>query len=483
VSTFSGLNTATTALWAQRRAIDVTGQNIANVNTEGYSRQRADLRAIGGSTVPAFYSTSDGIGGGVQADSVLRIRDAFLEGRGHTERANSARLVAESDALGLVEQAFREPGETGIQSLLSDMWNGWDDLSIHPTDPGARGQVLQRLDTLVDGVAFSHTQLGSQWRQQRESLTVLVADVNAAATSIAELNLAIQRVTQSGGTANDLVDQRDLLVMKVAEQVGAIVRPAKDGMLDVVVGGMSLVAGASANALQVAGALGPDGVSPPPPAVADPVRLVTAAGGYPVPTGGTARGQLTAMNEVIPAYRARLDQLAVKLAGDLNGVHDAALNPNSYDRTGVPGTAILGFSGTPGAATLRVLITDSDRLAASSLPPVGVPPAPVVPSADGSNADRIAELRQGSTSVDAGYRQLIVELGVQAAVTERSLGIQEVITTQVDASRESVAGVNIDEEMTNMLQYQHAYSAAGRLVTAIDQMLDTLINRTGVVGR
>jgi flagellar hook-associated protein FlgK len=480
VSTFSGLNAATTALWAQRRAIDVTGQNIANVNTEGYSRQRAELQAIGGSPVPAFYSTSSGIGGGVEAASVQRIRDAFLEGRGHTEHANSARLTAQADALGLVEQAFREPGDTGIQSLLSDMWNGWDDLAINPLEPGARGQVLQRLDTLVDGIAFSHTQLGSQWTQQRESLAVLVDDVNAAAGSIAELNKAIQRVTQAGGTANDLTDQRDLLAMKVAEQVGGVVRPGQDGMLDVVVGGMSLVAGGTSSPLRITGALGPDEVAPAPPAVADPVAIVTATGNYPVRVGGTAEGQLSAMNDIIPGYRKNLDDLAVALHDDLNAQH--ALG---YDLGGDPGGPLLSFTGTPpSAANLVVAITDTDELAASSQPPaVGVPPAPDVPSSDNGNADAIAQLRQKSGGVDATYRQLIVELGVQAAVTERSLGIQQVITTQVDASRESVAGVNLDEEMTNMLSYQHAYSAAARLVTSIDEMLDQLINRTGVVGR
>ena len=132
MSTFSGLNTATTSLWAQRRAMDVTGQNIANVNTEGYSRQRVDLKAIGGSVVPAFYSTSPGIGAGGSADDVTRIRDAILEGRGHTEHANSAQLIAETEAYELVEQSFREPGETGIQSLLSDMWKGWLDVANNP---------------------------------------------------------------------------------------------------------------------------------------------------------------------------------------------------------------------------------------------------------------------------------------------------------------------------------------------------------------
>ncbi len=87
------------------------------------------------------------------------------------------------------------------------------------------------------------------------------------------------------------------------------------------------------------------------------------------------------------------------------------------------------------------------------------------------------------TGADARYREMIIELGVQSSVSARNLGIQQVISTQVDAARESVAGVNIDEEMTNMLSYQHAYSAAGRLISAIDETLDVLINRTGIVGR
>ena len=241
MSTFGSLNAATTALWAQRRALDVTGQNIANVNTEGYSRQRVELQSIGGSVVPAFFSTSNGLGGGVNADEVTRIRDAFLEGRGHTEHANSARLTVENDTFELVEQAFREPGDTGIQSLLSEMWSGWEDVANQPQDEAARGQVLKRLETLVGGIHFSQASLGAQWTQSRESLDVLVADVNASASSIADLNQAIQRATQSGLPANDLSDQRDLLVMKLADQVGATVRHGDNGVVDVLVGGMTLV--------------------------------------------------------------------------------------------------------------------------------------------------------------------------------------------------------------------------------------------------
>jgi flagellar hook-associated protein 1 FlgK len=468
VSTFSSLNAATTALWAQRRALDVTGQNIANVNTEGYSRQRVDLQALGGSVVPAFFSTSNGIGGGVSADDVTRIRDAFLEGRGHTETANSARLTVENETFEQVEQAFREPGETGIQSLLSDMWSGWEDVANQPQDPAARGQVLKRLETLVGGLHFSQASLGAQWTQSRESLDVLVADVNASASSIADLNRAIQRANQSGLPANDLSDRRDLLVMKLAGQVGATVRHADDGVVDVLVGGMSLVSGSTAASLATAGTYSVDGVT------ADPARIVTGSGGYTVRTGGTAEGQLNSLNTIIPGYRKNLDDTAVSLATSLNAAHAAG-----FDLNGAAGKPLLGApSGPITAASLTVLITSSDEVAASSVGPTGG-----VATLDHGNADAIAQLRQSTTGTDSSYRKMIVELGVQSAVASRNLDIQSVISTQVDAARESVAGVNIDEEMTNMLSYQHAYSAAGRLITAIDETLDQLINRTGLVGR
>jgi flagellar hook-associated protein 1 FlgK len=465
VSTFSGLNAATTALWAQRRALDVTGQNIANVNTDGYSRQRVDLQAMGGSVVPAFYSTSPGIGAGVSADDVARIRDAFLEGRGHIETANSARMTVESDTLGLVEQAFREPGTTGIQSLLSDVWNGFEDVANNPKDDAARAQVIQQLQTLVGGIHFSQESLGAQWTQTRENLDVLVDDVNASAVTIAKLNKAIKGAHQVGLPANDLSDQRDVLVMKLAGQVGATVRPGDDGVVDVIVGGMSLVAGSSASALKVKGATDPDSF-----ATDGKPQIVTASGEYTVRAGGTAGGQLSSLGEIIPGYRTALDAIATNLVTDLNAQH-----VQGFDRDGNPGKPIL--SGTT-AASIAVTNLKPGEIAASAVGSV-----PIAPNLDKGNADKIAALRSAPLGTDSAYRKMIVELGVQASVANRNLDIQSVITTQVDAARESVAGVNLDEEMTNMLSYQHAYSAASRMVTAIDETLDQLINRTGLVGR
>ncbi len=474
-STFGGLNTAATSLWAQRRALDVTGQNIANVNTDGYSRQRVDLQAMGGTAVPAVHSVDKGVTGGVDADEVTRIRDAFLEARGHTEHANQAALTAETGALRQVEQALREPGTAGIQSLLSDMWAGWDDLAISPDKEAVRGQVLERLDKLVDGVRTSQAAIDAEWSRTRENLRVLVSDVNSAAATVAELNGAIHRSTLSGMPVNELTDRRDLLVMDLADQVGATVTRRPDGALDVSVGGLVLVSGSTVNELTVVGTEDPAGIDPDVVPPADPPRIQTVRGNLVVIPGGTAGGQIGALTGILPKYRDALDDLAADLATTLNAAHTTG----SYDLDGLPGTPLLGSSGGPvTASSLRVAITDPRRIAASAEAPTGG-----VASLDNDVADRIAQLRLAPTGVDASYRRTVVELGVQTAVAARSLEIQQVVTTQVDAARDSVAGVNLDEEMTNMLSYQHAYSAASRLVSTIDEMLDQLINRTGIVGR
>jgi flagellar hook-associated protein 1 FlgK len=473
-STFGGLNTARTALWASQRGLDVTGQNIANVNTDGYSRQRVELRAMGGTAVPAIHSVSSPVGSGVDADQVARIRDVFLDSRGQVETARTAQLTVAGEALVQVEEALREPGTTGIQKMLADVWSGFSALHNDPTEPGARAQVLERLDILASGMRTTRTTLDQQWSQAHDELQSLVTEVNATASSIADLNTQIRQATRSGLPTNELADRRDALVMQLAEEVGATSMPASDGMVDIVVGGTTLVTSGTALGLRVVGVDAPDGVG----SGNDP-RVVTAPGGTTLPLGGTAGGQLTVLTSTVPRYRVALDALARDLVAGLNAVHTAG-----YDRTGaVGGVLIDDGAGDPAAVTagnITLRITDPAMLAAAATSPASLGGKV---SADGGNADRFFRLSLDPTGVDATYRSMVVSLGVESSVAARDLTVQTAISTQVDAARESVSGVNLDEEMTNMLSFQHAYSAAARMVTAIDEALDTLISRTGLVGR
>jgi flagellar hook-associated protein 1 FlgK len=464
--TFSGLNTARTALWAQQRALDVTGQNIANVNTVGYSRQRAELQSIGGTSVPATYAVDTNVGGGVSADKVSRIRDAFLESRAQLEWAATASMTVADSTFSQIEDAFREPGGTGIQAQLADMWAAWGDVHANSTNPGPRSEVLERTQTLVSGIRTTRAALDAQWGSNFDGLQTLVQDVNATAKSIADLNDSIRRATINGLPSNELADKRDLLVLKLAQQIGATSSPADDGGITVSVGGTTLVTGASALTLTMIGSSNPDDVGSNPP------RIMTDPGGTLVRPGGTAEGQLTAMTSTIPQYRNAIDSLARNLATELNAVHESG-----YDQDGNQGVALLDDgTGDPTkitAANLTLAITDGRKLAASSLSPAA---AGGSASGDNANADKIFQLGLSTTGTDASYRKMIVSLGVQAQTATSRLTAQNVISSQVDASRESVSGVSIDEEMSNLLQYQHAYAAAGKLVSTINDMLDTLMN-------
>ncbi|MGY1854857.1 flagellar hook-associated protein FlgK [Modestobacter sp. SYSU DS0290] len=467
--TFGGLNTATTALWAQQRGLDVTGQNIANVNTEGYSRQRAELQSVGGNPVPAVWSVSTGVGGGVNADTVIRIRDAFLEARAQAESGKTASMTVHDTTLAQIEQAFREPGETGIQAKLTDVFKAWGDLANNPTEDGARTAVLQKTATLVAEFHTTDAALEKAWVQTRDALDVLADDVNTTITQVAELNSAIKKATQAGLPSNELADKRDALVLKLSQWIGATSSMGDSGAVNVAVGGATLISGASATGVRVVGTNDPLEAGTTPP------RLVADPGGTTLNPGGTVGGQLAALRETIPGYRLQLDGLAQRLAGEFNAQH--ALG---RDKDGNPGGALFdGGAGAPTgitARTLRLAISDTDQLAAADAS------TGATPSTDNTNALVIAKLQGAADGTAAAYRQLIVKLGVEASVATGNLKTQTVITSQVDASRESVSGVNLDEEMTNMLRFQHAYSAAARMITAIDETLDVLINRTGRVG-
>lgn len=463
MSSFGALNAASTALWAAQRGLDVTGQNISNVNTAGYSRQRVEQQALGGTAVPAIHSVSTSVGSGVSADQITRIRDVFLESRGHVESARTAQLTTESGAYEQIEAAFREPGADGIQSMLADVSSAWSDLVSNPTKLSSRSLVIERMDTLATGFHATAASLDQLSDQASANLGAIVSDVNETTKAIAKLNDSIRRATMSDLPTGALSDQRDVLVNKLAASIGATGVPGDDGSVDVALNGTRLVTGSDAIGMEMVD-------------VAGTPQLQTKPGGTRLDVGGTAGGHLSTITSIVPSYRTQLDALANQLATSMNTAHKVG-----FDLQGTAGEDLFDNGGGTDpitAANLNLRITDPKLLAAAS---VGLTTGG--PSADGGNADKMFQLSKSPTGVDAQYRSLVVAMGVESAVVQRNLGVQTVVNDQVDAARESVSGVNLDEEMTNMLSYQHAYSAAARMITAIDEALDTLIHSTGLVGR
>lgn len=476
MSTFSGLGTALSSLIAQRQALDVSGQNVANANTVGYTRQRADLTSVQGASVPSLFSTPTGVGNGTRVTGVSRLGDAFLDARVRTETAGAAYLAARAEASSQLEKGVGEPSKTGLAAQLSTMWSGWGDLANTPDKASTRAVLLENAQAVVDRLATLHGAAESQWTHARETTVALVDQVNAAAANVANLNSSILSLQNAGSSPNELVDQRDLLITKLSGLVGASTRTNPDGQVDVYVGGNALVDGTRVRPLEVTGTTRFTDLTD-----ANAVTVSwTGKPGIPVGLdGGRVAGLLSVLapaatpagsGGMLAEAAASYNALAVKIAGDVNAVHSAAVRQD-----GTPGGDFFEIAGgSPEALNLRVRITDPTHIAAA---------APGSGALDASAALALSKLGKSTTGADAQWSADVVGLGVRTAGAVSRANVAETSRAAAESRQLAQASVDTDEEAVNMLAYQRAYEGAARVLTAIDEMLDTLINRTGVVGR
>ncbi|MPV38446.1 flagellar hook-associated protein FlgK [Georgenia subflava] len=495
MSTFSGLNGALSALIAHRQAIDVAGQNIANVNTPGYTRQRANLQGLEGSAAVSFAGTGNAVNGGVQVLSIDRLGDIFLDARLRQETSSSAHLATVAQALSLVETTLAEPGENGLAAQLSEFFTSWEDVANRPDDPAARAVLLENATSLVTRIATGYRDVASQWDSARAQADAVAVEVNTAADAVADLNARIRAVTVSGGSPNSLMDERAQLLTALSSLVGGEVRHHDDGTVDVMVGGNALVRGDSANHITVQGAHNFDGLTGWTAGDAvdphsGPVRLAWAESGSPITAGGgRLSGLLTVLapadadgnGGVLAGVAAGYDRVAEKLATSVNSLHRGALRTDGTTEggdffSGFPedGALPAELAALPAALRLGVAITDPMHIAVAD---------PANGPLDGSVADRISQLTNETGSASEIWSQAVVDLGVQTRTAGQRAANAETTRAVAEGLMLSQAGVNLDEETVNLLASQRAYEAAARVLTTIDQTLDTLINRTGVVGR
>lgn len=448
MSTFGGIQQAGSALNAARYGLSVVSQNIANANTPGYTRlaaQQASVDSVPG--VPSIHSAPAGAGG-VTVAGTSRLNDPVLDARSRTEHARSAQADTTATTLSSIENVFPEPSDTGLADQLTAFWNGWSPVANFPGAAQPRTVLLGLAATVVGTLNAMSTTLGDISASTGQALGADVAAANSAAGQLAVLNGQIAVASATGANANSLLDQRDVLLDGLSKLVGGVATINANGSADVSVGGQSLVSGVSTTALSVT------------------ATSQVAVGGTAVTlAGGTAGAEVTALSITIPAYQARLDTVADALISTVNAGQAAG-----YDLAGNAGAPM--FSGS-GAAGITVAITDPAKIAGSSTPGGNL---------GGGNALNISMMGHLATGPDAAYGSLIGSIGSTSALAMQQQATQNDVTASVDGLRTSVSGVNYDEEVSNMLTYQHAYSAASRVLTTVDSMLDTLINHTGLVG-
>lgn len=462
MSSFGGLSIALSSLQSQRRALDLTGQNVANASTVGYTRQRADLQALGPVALHSLQGSAMPYGSGVTVAGVVRLSDELAAARVRSSTADHGFLAARADVLTQVEGRFAEPGDDGISAALGELWSTFGDLSNSPDDPAARTAVLQQASRVVDLLHAGNRGTAVQWDQTRTQAQAVRDEVNSLAASVASLNTTIR---ESNGEAHELVDQRDQLVLRLSELTGATSQLKADGTNRVLVGGIPLVDGDRASQIALVAPTRIEDVT-----AASPVRL-TWPDGSTVSAGGVAGALTEAMQTTLPSVTAGYDAVATALADRVNALHTTGQAPD-----GTSGRPFFVL-GTGGSATIAVnpdLMADPMLLAAA---------AAGAGSKDGTLADALAALGTADGGPDQLWSKFVVRTGVEVKSLGGRADVAAAVATRAQSDLLSTTGVDIDEEMTNLVMFQRAYEGAARVMTAVDQALDTLINRTGVVGR
>jgi flagellar hook-associated protein 1 FlgK len=457
ISSFHGVETALRGLLAQQRAIDVTGHNIANQSTEGYSRQR--VTSSPSQALPIL--TGGGLaqlGSGVDVTGIERIRDRFADVQYRAQNTKLGEATTTAALLGQAELAFAEPGDTGLSAQTNRFWNAWSDVANSPTSTAARQVLLDTAKATAATFSSLDAQLATVQSQAASELAARTAaggPIDLAARELAQLNDAIGTATVRGDVPNDLLDRRDLLLDKLSAFGQVRVEPTLDGNGDPVPG-------------QVDVSIGGD---PTPIVSGTQARQpwsMTFTGGDPGSGSLGALASIASGSGPVAAYRDAIAAVASQLASAVNGVHQAAGGPAIFT---VPTGAIVAGTPRPPIAVAAAV----DPVQGGSL-------SAFKAGSTGTNdvATQIAALRGGAA--DQHYTALVGQVGSEVAQARTAEKTATSLAGALQDRRDAVSGVAIDEEMANLVRFQRGYQASARVLSTMDEMLDQLINRTGRVG-
>ncbi len=455
-SSFHGIEMASRALRAFQRGLDVTGHNIANVNTRGFSRQTIEYSSP---EAIEFYSGMHPfrLGQGVHISSVNRIQDMFLQGRMFGAQGGLGRFESLSANLSRIEPMFGEPGTTGISAAMNRFFNAWSGLSSNPSEPSARLEVQLAGSNLSSRIRTAFHDLSGVETELKEQMSATFGRIDGLASEIAELNAQIRQSRSVGGEPNDLLDARDLAIEELSRLADVQVRYHDDGSATVHSGSFTLVA--DYDALPI-----------PRTYDAASFSLVEGTTSHPV-RDGKLHGLMEALNSVA-SYKSRLDDLANNLREQVNAVHVTGLNPNATTGVEFFNTLTDPPSGAIDFDLSSAIKADPNNIAASITGNAG----------DGGLALALSNLRDasisglGQKSFGSFYSELIGTVATHAAFAESALGTQTNVVEQIDTQRQSVRGVSLDDEMAAMLRMQRSYQAAARTLSVFDEVTEDLIN-------
>ena len=483
MSTFGSiLSIARTAISAHQTAVQVVSQNIANAETEGYSRQRAELVP----TTPQVFGYGS-VGTGVQVQNVIRLRDTMLDANYRREAASAEGFGLRRDVLGQIEGIFGEPSDQALSGAMDAFWSSWSDLSNNPGSPAAQSVVRQRGVEVASTLNRFALRLGEIETNLRDRLATSVDEVNRLATQLAELNGQITTAEVGGTQAPDLRDARDRIADQLAKLGGARMMDQSNGTMSFLIGGVTIVDGVKARPIEIR--------------AGSPLSLGLVGATDPLPASdGTLGAMTTLLNTDIPSVRAQLDGLARGIVNGVNFLHTSgwtaagdALGGANWNTATPPTGSGINFFDPAGTSAATISISAEVKADAGVIASGTTQNAP----GDNSLALALAGLRNASgiatlaTSMGAtfstqvglvpgttfgdSFRNTITRIAGEVSSAGNSASVYETLAGQADNRRSSVNGVSVDEELTLLMRHQQAFQAASRLVTTADEMAQTLL--------
>ncbi|SHH20074.1 flagellar hook-associated protein FlgK [Tepidibacter thalassicus] len=549
---FFGLNIAKSGLFAAQKALNTVGHNIANANTPGYTRQRVELRPDNPLSSPGGKGM---IGTGVDAYKITQIRNEFLDIKFRSEVNVYGQWSYRSSSLEQIEAIMNEPSDSGIRKVMDNFFASFEELSKDPSSLTTRAVVRERAIEFTHTLNHAYSQLEKMIKDTDFEVQTTVNQINTYAKDLAKLNAQIQRAEMDGSNANDLRDQRNLILDKLSELVDVEVKEVSNGEH----GGVKTIIAINGHPLVYHDEVDEIEIEKNFHKYKDELGLefeissLKFKSGSPINTSylkGKIKAQLDMrdnMNDAdgpkgIPYYMQKLNEFVQKITSDINRINmqgygldenstgklffesekiadidsdgDGNKDIDNYVKTYLNANptkteedAIKDWennSANKGYTIMKdgdgnwykvskisardVKISkdidkDLDNIAAAKISDGTGRAKP----GDNSNILEMSNLRHKNDmftwgSPDDFVKTLISNIGVDAQEAKRMTQNQEVLVNQIDSTRQSVSGVSLDEEMANMVKFQHAYNASARMITAVDEMIDVIINRMGRVG-
>lgn len=458
------LNVAKTALITQQKALDITANNIANVNTEGYSRQRLNMEQ----NEPVRYEGGT-LSTGVRANrTIQRIYDRFINAQLADAASKEGRWQAQGETLEKAELMFDEVSGYGLNNAMSQFWGAWQQLSNNPSGYTERVTLIGESQNMTEVFNKLTRDLNQVQKDSDTSINGAVGDINTLTREIAELNLKVAEIEAGNDhSANEFRDQRDLKLKALSNLINVNSFEDADGYLTVVTAnGHTLVD--RVNSWQLTTGLNANGFND--------VFWQSSSGTLQNITSdisdGKLKGWIEARDTVVPDYLTRLDDIAQTMITAVNTLHSSGLTLEAPpDDTGID-----FFTGTDASdIAVNTDIVNNSNLLAAALNTEGVP-------GGNGNAIALSELQNslsmsgGTATFDDFYDSLVSDVGRRVSEAKTNTDHQSMVSLQLSTYREEVSGVSMDEEMVNMVQFQSAYTAAAKLVSTVDQMLQTLVD-------